>query len=103
MPICRLIRDLLPVLDNIERAIAAAEKTHDVAGLLEGMKLVAKQFEDVLGPHHCVRIAALHQPFDPHLHQAISQQPTDEFPPNTVVRCRSPASNCTTAWCGPAR
>ena len=80
-----LIHDLLPVLDNIERALAAADKSHDVAVLLEGVKLVARQFEEALARHHVVRIAALHVPFDPNLHHAISQQATDEFPPNTVV------------------
>ncbi len=80
-----LLADLLPVLDNIERAIAAAETTRDVAGLLEGVKLVDKQFEEVLTRHHCKRIPALHQPFDPHLHHAICQQATDEVPPGTVV------------------
>jgi molecular chaperone GrpE len=85
-----LMNDLLPVLDNIERAIAAAEKTQDVAGLLEGVKLVARQFEETFARYHCVRIAALHQPFDPHLHHAISQQATSEFPPNTVVLVAQP-------------
>lgn len=80
-----LMHDLLPVLDNIERAIAAAEKTQDVAVLLEGVKLVARQFEEVFTRHHCVRIGALHLPFDPNLHHAISQQVTTEYPPNTVV------------------
>ena len=80
-----LIRDLLPVLDNIERAIAASEKTQDVTVLLEGNKLVVRQLEEVLERHHCQRIGALNLPFDPHLHHAISQQPTSEYPPNTVV------------------
>jgi len=91
-----LMQDLLPVLDNIERAIAAAEqssnsgKGQDVAGLLEGVKLVARQFEETFARHHCLRIGALHLPFDPHLHHAISQQATDEFPPNTVVLVAQP-------------
>ena len=85
-----LMQDLLPVLDNIERAIAAAESTKDVAVLLEGVKLVARQFEEVFARYHCVRIGALHLPFDPHLHHAISQQPTNEFPPNTVVLVAQP-------------
>lgn len=91
-----LMHDLLPVLDNIERAIAAAEqssnsgKGQDVAGLLEGVKLVARQFEETFARHHCLRIGALHMPFDPHLHHAISQQVTDEFPPNTVVLVAQP-------------
>jgi molecular chaperone GrpE len=80
-----LIQDLLPVLDNVERAIDAADKAQDVAVLLEGIKLVARQFEEVLARHHCQRIGALHLPFDPHLHHAISQQPTNEYPANTVV------------------
>ena len=75
-----LMHDLLPVLDNIERAIAAADKTQDVAVLLEGMKLVARQFEEVFARHHCMRIGALHLPFDPHLHHAISQQASERVP-----------------------
>jgi len=80
-----LIRDLLPVLDNLERAIAAAENARDVAGLLEGVKLADRQFEDALARHHCLRIPALDAPFDPNLHHAIAQQPSDRVPPGTVV------------------
>ena len=80
-----LMRDLLPVLDNLDRAIEAAEKNHDTAKLLEGVKIVAEQFEGVLQRHHCTPIETLHQPFDPHLHEAISQQPCDEHPSGTVV------------------
>lgn len=80
-----LLTDLLPVIDNIGRAVAAAETSPDVSGLLAGVKLVAQQLEGVLARHHCQRIEALHHPFDPHLHAAIMQQPTGEFPPNTVV------------------
>ena len=76
-----LLRDLLPVLDNVERAIEAAEKTQDVAALLDGFKMVAQQFEEVLGRHHCQRIEALHLPFDPHVHHAVMQQPSDELRP----------------------
>ena len=80
-----LMRDLLPVSDNVERAIQAAEQNADGAGLLEGVKIVRQQLEDVLKRHHCQRIEALHAPFDPHVHQAIMQQPSDEYPANTVV------------------
>ena len=81
-----LMRDVLPVLDNMDRAIAAAEKTHDAASLLEGVKMVAQQLTDVLQQHDCVKIAALNEPFDPHLHEAILQQPCDDQPPGTVVQ-----------------
>ena len=80
-----LIRDLLPVLDNVDRAIESAEQNHDTASLLEGVKMMARQFKDVLERYHCVRIADLHEPFDPNLHEAISQQPSDEHPAGTVV------------------
>ncbi len=85
-----LMRDLLPVVDNIRRAIEAAEKTEDAAGLLEGFKLVAKQLQDVLGRHDCTEIEALGAPFDPHYHHAISQQPSAEHPAGTVLIVAQP-------------
>lgn len=80
-----LIRDLLPVWDNTIRAIEAAQKTQDIGTLVAGFKMVADHLEQALKRHHCTRIAALHQPFDPHLHEAISQIPSAEYPANTVV------------------
>jgi molecular chaperone GrpE len=80
-----LLRDLLPVLDNLHRAIASAEKTPDAAGLLEGVKLVEKQIGSLLGKHHCNRIEALGLEFNPHLHEAITQQPSEEHPDNTIL------------------
>jgi molecular chaperone GrpE len=80
-----LIRDLLPVLDNVERAICAAEKSTDGSGLLDGVKLVAQQLQGVLERHQCVKIEALGAPFDPHLHHAILQQPSEEHPANTII------------------
>jgi len=79
-----LLRDLLPVLDNLQRAISAAEGSGS-NGLLEGVKMVAQTLVNTLAKYDCRQIAALHQPFDPAFHEAISQQPTDQFPPNTVV------------------
>lgn len=80
-----LLGDLLPVLDNVGRAIQAAEKTPDVAALMEGFKMVAQQLEGVLNRYSCRRIEALHKPFDPHLHQAILQQPSPEHPAGAVL------------------
>lgn len=80
-----LIRDLLPVIDNVERAIEAAEKGGDVSGLLAGFRMVSQQLEETLGRHQCRRIPALNEPFDPNLHQAIAQQPSAEHPPHTVA------------------
>ena len=81
-----LMRDVLPVLDNVKRAVEAAEKTHDTASLLEGIHMVVQQLEGVLARHHCTPIPALHKPFDPNFHDAVLHQPSAEFPPNTVLR-----------------
>jgi len=80
-----LLRDLLPVLDNIQRAIAAAQKSPEGSSLLEGIKMVAQNLQAALARHQCVRIEALHKPFDPTYHEAISQQPSEEFSPHTVL------------------
>ena len=80
-----LLRDLLPVVDNVDRAIEAAGKNADAAALLEGFKMVHKQLGDALARHHCRPIDALHEPFDPHKHHAVMQQPSADHPPNTVL------------------
>ena len=80
-----LLMDLFPVMDNIDRAIGAASQTADGGGLLEGFQMVAQQLLDTLAKHHCVKIAAEGQPFDPALHEAISQQPSDEYSSGTVM------------------
>jgi molecular chaperone GrpE len=80
-----LLGDLLGVLDDIYRAIGAAEKSPQSTGLLDGIKLVAQRLESILAKHDCKRIDALGRPFDPAFHEAISQQPSSEYPPNTVV------------------
>jgi molecular chaperone GrpE len=80
-----VVRELLPVIDNIERAIEAAEKAGEAENLLEGFRLVRQQLLTLLDHHHCERIEAQGQPFDPHLHQAILHQPSADVPPNTVT------------------
>jgi molecular chaperone GrpE len=73
------------VLDNIQRAIAAAEKSPSGNGLLDGVRLVAQSLETVLARHDCRRVDALGKPFDPAFHEAISQQPSADHPPGTVI------------------
>jgi len=85
-----LVRDLLPVLDNLRRAVDSAQKSPDTAGLLAGVQLVYKQLQDVLERHHCVEIEALGAAFDPNLHQAVGQTPTTEHPPGTILEVAQP-------------
>ncbi|MCG8583442.1 MAG: nucleotide exchange factor GrpE [Pirellulales bacterium] len=80
-----LLQGLLPVLDNIDRAIEAADGSSGGEGLLEGFKIVASQMLGVLAQFHCEPIDALGQPFDPNWHEAIQQMPSDEYESGTVM------------------
>ncbi len=85
-----LVRDLLPVLDNLRRAVDSGQKSQDPAGLLTGVQLIYKQLQEVLQRHHCVEIEALGAAFDPHLHQAVSQLPTTEHPAGVILEVVQP-------------
>lgn len=81
-----LIRELLPALDNLARSIQAAEQTGNVEELLQGLKMIQAQFDQVFGTHAATTIKAVGEPFDPNLHEALQQIPTDEHPPMTVLQ-----------------
>jgi len=80
-----LLKDLLPVLDNLQRAISAAGSNQAAAGLVEGVQMVVKQFEDTLQKHHCQPIPAEGELFDPNYHEAISQMPSEQYPEGVVA------------------
>jgi molecular chaperone GrpE len=81
----RLLKDFLPVADNLDRAIEHAAAGSETDGLLEGVRMVRKLLEDTLGKHGVKGFSAVGQPFDPRLHEAIQQQETAEVPEHTVV------------------
>ncbi len=80
-----LLRDILPVLDNIERAIEASESTTDVETLREGFRMTGSQIEKLLESHGCESIKTESEVFDPAVHEAISQQPGNGADPGTVI------------------
>lgn len=80
-----LLKSLLPVLDNLERALKSARQTKNTDELITGIDLVVKQFETALGNAGVETVSAVGQPFDPHLHEAIQQRPSGEHPPMTVL------------------
>ena len=79
-----LVRDILDVVDNVDRAIQAAEQTADAESVLEGLRLVAQQLQGTLAKHNCKSIDAIGEPFDPNLHEAIQQMPSAEQPAGNV-------------------
>ena len=80
-----LLRDLLPVLDNVQRAIEAASRTADVESLLSGFRMTAQQVEKVLTDHGCKPIPTDGEAFDPAVHDAILEQPAPGSAPGTIV------------------
>lgn len=80
-----IVRDLLPALDNLQRAIDAGENVEDLSAMLQGVQMVAQQIAEVLARHGASPIAAVDQPFDPNLHEAIQQMPSADHPPMTVI------------------
>ncbi len=78
----KLVKDLLPVLDNLDRALAAAQPGDT---LVDGVKLVRASFEQALARHGVKGFSALGQPFDPARHEALMQVPTADAAPGTVV------------------
>jgi molecular chaperone GrpE len=80
-----LLRGLLPVVDNLQRAIRSAEQNPDVQGLLEGVQLVSQQLDAVFQQHHCTVIDAKGKLFDPHLHEAVAQLPNRDVPQGGVI------------------
>jgi molecular chaperone GrpE len=81
-----LALDLLPVLDNLERTLAAAKQAGDTGALVQGVAMVQGQFLEMLKRHGINRLEADGKPFDPHVHQAVVQKPSAEHEPGTVLQ-----------------
>ncbi len=79
-----LLTDVLPVIDNIQRALEAAKSNPESSGLLDGVSMVAEQLIGVLEKHKCPMIKAIGEQFDPDLHAAILQQPSEK-PKGTII------------------
>lgn len=79
------VRDLLPGLDNLRRALSAAEQSSDANELLQGVNMVLDQFEGILASHHVLPIVSQGELFDPNLHEALTQVPSADHPPMTIL------------------
>ncbi|HKP56968.1 MAG TPA: nucleotide exchange factor GrpE [Polyangiales bacterium] len=79
------IKEILPVFDNLERAVAAAENAQAISSVIEGVKMVLKLFEDTADRMGLKRIKTVGERFDPAVHEAIQQQETDAHPPGTIL------------------
>jgi molecular chaperone GrpE len=84
--VAALARDLLPVFDNLQRAIDAAKTAGDDSALVQGVAATLNQWLQILARHGIMPIEALGKPFDPNRHEAVMQQPSEEHPPGTVLQ-----------------
>lgn len=77
-----IIKELLPVMDNLDRALSHAGEDDP---LIEGVRMVKKQFMDVLAKFGVTQVESIGLPFDPEKQQAIMQVETEDYEPGTVV------------------
>lgn len=82
----KLVNDLLPVVDNLERAIDAIDADDEqFKSVLEGIELTLKSFMDTLARHNIEALNPEGEPFDPQLHQAMTMVESPDAEPNTVL------------------
>jgi len=79
-----LLKDLLPVIDNLERAVDHADG-NGTEGLIDGVKMVLRQFDTTLKNKGAQPFDALGQPFDPTIHEAMTEMPTADYEPGRVA------------------
>lgn len=79
------VKDLLPVFDNLERATAHVDDATDAKSMADGLRMVLKQFVDVLAKMGIERVAAVGHGFDPSVHESIQYEHSDEHAPGIVM------------------
>jgi molecular chaperone GrpE len=80
-----LLKDLLPVFDNLERGVHSAQRAQDVKAVVDGLSMILRQFTEVLARVGIAKVPTTGKAFDPSVHEAIQQIETDEHPAGTVV------------------
>lgn len=82
----KLVVDLLPIIDNLERALATLDREDEgQKAVVEGLDLTLKSFADTLTKHKVEAVDPAGEPFDPQLHQAMTMVPNPDMEPNTVM------------------
>jgi molecular chaperone GrpE len=84
-----LLRKLLPILDNLRRALGHAPEGSD-SNWFDGLRMVVRQFEDTLQAQGVSPIPAVGEKFDPSKHEAIAREETDEHEEGTIVEEMQP-------------
>lgn len=85
-----VVRDLLPGIDNLQRALTAAEQSGDAQSLIDGIRMVTQQFQESLKKQSVDAINPEGEAFDPNLHEALTQVPSADHEPMTVLQVVEP-------------
>ena len=80
-----VIKSLLPVIDDVDRALTAMEKSNDIEAIRNGVKLIAQKFSELLRQKGVVEIATADQPFDVDEHEAVARFPSDDDKKGKVI------------------
>lgn len=80
-----VLREVLPIIDNLERAVQAAQNATEVSSVAAGVEMVLKLFEDTAARLGLEKITSVGQRFDPSVHDAFQQQESSEHPPGTII------------------
>jgi molecular chaperone GrpE len=80
-----ILRDLLPIIDNLERALAAAREGTDTKTIVDGVEMTVRALIDFLRAQGVTPVQSVGQAFDPNRHEAVDHVASDAHPPNTVV------------------
>jgi len=80
----RVLKDLLPVIDNLDRALDLGDRSGKWEGLAEGVRMTRKLLEDTLAKQGLKAFSARGQAFDPHLHEAMGHEEREDLAPNMV-------------------
>ena len=81
-----LVKEILGVVDNLERAVESSNGTNEKEQLAEGLDLTLKELLKIFKTFHVTPVESLGEKFDPRYHQAMMQEETSEYPENVVIR-----------------
>jgi molecular chaperone GrpE len=80
-----LIKKLLPVVDDLERALVQFDNSKDLDALSKGVEMITRNLQDILKNEGVERIEAMGKPFDPEFHQPLLVEESEEHPENTII------------------
>lgn len=81
-----LIKEILPSIDNLQRALEQGTTANDVASVLEGVEMTCNGLLGILEKNGLMPIDGVGEAFDPNFHEALAMEPSDDYPANTIIR-----------------